>query len=119
MHSIEFKFGMNIIDLPSTSCIKFGEFRINSFFYRRTKNNSYTLQFMESNYKKYVSVKTVLSIKLKFNKFIVDLFFSYSINFGVSRRYSFWTEYTKCHALLPTSSKYLRGFQYLLQSVQN
>ena len=62
----------------------------------------------------------MFSIKLKFNKFIVDLFFSYPINFGVSRRYSFFTGYTKCHALPSTVSKYLRVlFQYKLESVQN
>ena len=59
----------------------------------------------------------VLSINLKFNKFNEDHFFSYPINFGVSRRYSFFTGYTKYHALLSTGSKYLRAFQYLLQSV--
>ena len=61
--------------------------------------NYYALQPMESNYKKYSSVYTVPSIKLKFNKRIVYHFFSYYLNFGVSRRYSFFTDYTKCHEL--------------------
>ena len=41
---------------------------------------------MESNYKKYASVYTVISIELKLNKLVVDHFFSYYINSGVSRR---------------------------------
>ena len=61
----------------------------------------------------------VLSIKLKFNKFIVDPFFSYSFNFGVNRKYIFFAGYTKHHALLSTGLKYLRAFQYLLKSVRN
>ena len=44
---------------------------------------------MESNYKKYASIKIVLSIKLKFYMCIVDHHSSYYINFGVSRRHSF------------------------------
>ena len=84
-----------------------------------TKKNSYALQPMKWNYKKYASVETVVSIKLKFNKFIIDHFFSYSINLGVSRMDSFFTGYTKCHALKSTCSKYLNVFQYLLESEQN
>ena len=38
-----------------TDCINFGKFKINSYFYRDTKN-SYTLQPIESNYKKYTEV---------------------------------------------------------------
>ena len=49
----------------------------------------------------------------------VDHFSLYLINFGGSRWYSFFTRYTKCHALWSTSSKCLRAFQYLLESVQN
>ena len=77
LHSIELKFGMYIISHCLTYCVEFGEFRINSFFYRSTKKNSHTLQPMESNYKEYASAYTMLSTKLKFTKFIVDHFFSY------------------------------------------
>ena len=119
VHLIELKFVMYIIGHRPTKCIDFGELRISSFFLQEHKINSYTLQAMESNYKKYASVYAVLSIKLKFNKYIVDDFFSYCINFGVSRRYSLFTGYTKCHALLSAGPKYLRTFQYLLESVQN
>ena len=44
----------------------------------------------------------MLSIKIKFNVFIVDHFSSYCINFGVSRRYGFFTGYTKYHVLRAT-----------------
>ena len=56
VHSIKLKFGMYIVGHRPTYCVEFGEFRINSFFYRSTKKNFYTLQPMESNYKKYASV---------------------------------------------------------------
>ena len=67
---------------------------------------------MSSNYKNYASIQTVLSIKLKFDKYTVDHRFSYYINFDVSRRYSFFTGYKKCRTLRPTGSKYLRIFEY-------
>ena len=56
MHSIELKFGMYDIAHRPTNCVDFGKLRINSSFYRSTKNNSYALQPMESNYKKYAGV---------------------------------------------------------------
>ena len=45
---------------------------------------------MESNYENYASVQTVFSIKLKFDVYIVDRRFCYYINFGVSKRYTFY-----------------------------
>ena len=72
VHSVEFKFGMYIIDLWPTYCVDFSEFRINSFFYKSTKNDSYALQKIDSNYKNYASVQTVFSNKMKFDKYIVD-----------------------------------------------
>ena len=54
-----------------------------------SKKDSYTLQPMESNDKKYANVYTALSIKLKFDMCIVDHRSSYYINFSVSRTYSF------------------------------
>ena len=62
VHSIELKFGMYIVDHCPTYCNNFGGFTINSFFYRSTKKNSYTLQSMESSCKNYASVQTVLPI---------------------------------------------------------
>ena len=57
VHSIELKFSMYIIGHRLTYCIDFAELKINSFFfYNSTKNNSYALQPVESNYKKYASV---------------------------------------------------------------
>ena len=56
------------------------------------KKNSYTLQLMESSNKNYFCVQTVLSIKLKFDKYLVDYRFSCYIYFGVNRRYSFSLE---------------------------
>ena len=75
---------------------------------------------MESN-KKHASVNTMLSTKLKFDMCIVDHCSSYYINFGVSRIYSFFTGYTKCHTLCPIGSKYLFHFSIvkLFESVQN
>ena len=64
-------------------------------FCRSPKKNSYALQPMESNYKKYASIQMMLSIKLKFDMRSVDHPFSYYINFGVSRVHSFFTGYTK------------------------
>ena len=46
IHSIYLKFGIYIIGHHSTYCVKFGEFKINSFFYRSTKKNFYTVQLI-------------------------------------------------------------------------
>ena len=58
-------------------------------FLQKRKKISYILQSKESNDQNYASVQTVLSIKLKFDMYIVDPHSSYYINFGVSRRCSF------------------------------
>ena len=55
VHLIELKFGMYFIGHRSTYCVEFDEFRINRFF-TGVQMKSYTLQPMESNYKKYASV---------------------------------------------------------------
>ena len=65
---------------------------------------------MESNYKKYMSVYTALSIKLKFDMCIADHRSLYYINFGGSRIYSFLTVHTKSHTLRPFGPKYLFHF---------
>ena len=51
----------------------------------------------------------MLSIKLKFNKFIIDHFFSYYISFGVSRRYSFFTGVDKMSCIMVYKLKILEG----------
>ena len=56
VHSIELKFSMYIIGLRPTYCADFVEFSIYNFFYSSNKKNFYTLQPMESNYKKSASV---------------------------------------------------------------
>ena len=57
VYSIELKFGMFIIGHRQTNCIDFGECRMNTlFFFTGAEKNSYTLQPMESNCKKYASV---------------------------------------------------------------
>ena len=89
VHSIEFKFRTYIIGYRSTYCVDFGEFRINNFFYRSTKKNSYTLQLVESNYKMYASVYAMLSTKFKFDMRIVDYRSSYYLNLCVRRICSF------------------------------
>ena len=55
VHSIKLNFFMCIIGHSFPYCADFGEFRINSFS-QEYNNNFYTLQFMESNYKKHGSV---------------------------------------------------------------
>ena len=54
IHSIDLKFGMYIIVLPIVLILVNKGLIV--FFYRSTKKNSYTLQPMKSNYKKYASV---------------------------------------------------------------
>ena len=119
MHSIEFKIAMYITDHRRTNPIYFGEYRMKRFFlFRSTKKISYTLQTMESNYKKYASIQMVLSIKLKFDMCIVDQHSLYYINFTMSRTYSFFfLGYIKC----PIGIKYLFHLMIVkwLESVQN
>ena len=47
VHSIKLKFGMYIIDHHPTYCVDFGELGIN-IFCKGQKNNSYTLQPVET-----------------------------------------------------------------------
>ena len=54
VHSIELKFHTCIIGHRPIYCIDFVEFMIFNFLYRGTKKNSYALQPVESNYKKYI-----------------------------------------------------------------
>ena len=80
-----------------------------------TKKNFYTKQCMESNYKKYASVYSKLSIKPNFGMCIIDHRSSNHNNFRVHRRYSFsFIEYTNCHTLRPIDSKYLKCIFVLL-----
>ena len=78
---------------------------------------------MDLNNKKYASVYTMLSTKLKFDMCIVDHRF-YNIRtilILVWAGYIFFTGYTKCHTLRPIGSKYLLYFSIvkLLESVPN
>ena len=63
----------------------------------------------------------MLSIKIKFNMFIVDHFSSYYINFGVSRRYSFFYRVQNImHYGLQSQNIWGRfSIVKLLESVQN
>ena len=62
-----FKFGVYIVGNHPTYCVDFGEFRFyNFFFYRSSKNSSYALQPMESNYKKYASAKKCFRLSSNF-----------------------------------------------------
>ena len=56
VHSVELKIGLYILRHRPRYCIDFGEFRNNRFFHRSSKKNYYTLQPIESNYKKYANV---------------------------------------------------------------
>ena len=79
-------------------------------FLQEQKQNSYTLQSKESNYQNYASVQRVFSTKFKFDMCIADQYSSFYINFGMSRMYTFFTGYTKCHTLCLMGSKYLFHF---------
>ena len=59
----------------------------------------------------------MLLIKFKFGMCFMDHLSSHYINFGVYRRYSFFTGYTKCHTLLLIVSKYLKFILELLSGV--
>ena len=71
---------------------------------------------MESNYNKPASVYTMLSTKLKFDKYIVDHCSLYCINFGVSRIHS-----SESDRLRPIGPKHLFYFSIdkFLEFVQN
>ena len=100
--------------------VDFGGFSFNSFLQEFKKEFLY-ITAKESNYKKYASEHTELLVKLKFDMCIVDHRSSHYINFGVSRRYSSFTGYTKRHTLRAIGSKYLFHFSIFksLESVQN
>ena len=53
---MELKFDMHIIGHCPTYYTDFGEFMVNSLFYRSPKKDSYSLQPFESNSKKHDSV---------------------------------------------------------------
>ena len=53
--------------------------QMNSFFYRRTKKNSYTLRPMESNSSKYSSIQIMHSIQLKFDTYINGYHLTYCV----------------------------------------
>ena len=91
MHLIELKFGMNIIGHRSTYCVNFDEFRINNFFYRSTKKNSYTLRPIQSNSLNCSSVQMVHSIELKLGMCIIGHRLIYCVEFGEFRINSFST----------------------------
>ena len=88
MHSIELKFSSCIIGYCPTYCMDFGEFRINCCFTGAQKEFLH-ITARKSSHQNCANIQTVLSIKLKFDMYIVDPRSSYYINFGVSRRYSF------------------------------
>ena len=88
MHSIELKLGIYITHHRPTYLSILVNLGL-IVFLEEHKKISYTLQSKESNYQTYASDQTVLSIKLKFDMYIVDSRSSYYINFAVSRRYSF------------------------------
>ena len=71
--------------------IDFGEDRMNSFFYRSTKKNSYTLRPMEPNSLKCSSIQTVHSIELKFGMHIIVHRLIHCVDFGEFRMNSFFT----------------------------
>ena len=110
VHSIEFKFRTYIIGYRSTYCVDFGEFRINNFFYRSTKKNSYTLRPMESNSLKCSSIQTVHSIELKFGMHIIVHRLIYCVDFGEFSINSFFTGVQKknSYTLRPTESNSLK-----------
>ena len=82
VHSNELKFGMYITGHRRTNPIDFGEYRMNSFFYRSTKKDSYTLRPMEPNSFKYSSVQMIHLIELKFGTYIIDHCSTNYLDFG-------------------------------------
>ena len=66
VHSIEFKFSMYVIGHRRTNRIDFGEYRMNTYFYRSTKMNFYTLRPIKKIFLKSTGIQTVHSIELKF-----------------------------------------------------
>ena len=82
IHSIDLKFGMHIISHRRTNPIDFGEHRMNNFFYRSTKKNSYTLRPMEPNSLKCSSIQMIRSIDLKFGIYIIGHRSTNYIDFG-------------------------------------
>ena len=65
---------MNLID--------FDEYRMNNFFYRSTKKNSYTLRLMESISSKGSSIQMVHLIELKFGMYVIGYRPTFCVDFG-------------------------------------
>ena len=91
MHAIEFKFGIHITGHRRTSPFDFSEYRMNSFFYRSSEKNSYTLRLIESNSSKFSSIQTAHSIEFKFGMYIIGHRLTYRVDFGEFRFNSFFT----------------------------
>ena len=89
VHSIELKFCMHIIDHCSTYCIDLGEFSIDRFLTGVQKYFWY-ITAKEVNYQNYANVQTVLSIKFKFDMYIIHHLPTYCIAFGDFRINSFF-----------------------------
>ena len=104
-----------------TNPIDFGEYRMNSFFYRSTKKNSYTLRPMESNSLKCSSIQIIRLIDLKFGKYIIGHHRTNPINF-VNVRFFFNRSRICMYKLLIHTSytaygiKFLKMFQCLNDS---
>ena len=91
IHSIDLKFGMYSIGHRLIYCVDFGEFMINSFFYKSTKKYSYTLRPMESNSLKCSSIQMIHSIELNFGMYIIGHRPTYCVEFGEFRINSCFT----------------------------
>ena len=95
VHSIEFKFGLYITSYRRINPIDFGEYRMNSFFYRSTKKNSYTLGPKESNSLMCSSIQMLHPIELKFGMCIKDHRPTFCVEFRELRIKSFFTDLQK------------------------
>ena len=82
VHSIELKFNMHNIVHHLAYCVDFGEFRINSFFYRSTKMYSYPLLPMLSNSLKCSNIQMIHSIDFKFGIYFIGHRSTNYIDFG-------------------------------------
>ena len=95
VHSIKPKFGMSIIIQRWTNLIDFGEYRMNSFFYKSTKKNSYTLRPMKLNSLKCSSIQMVHSIELELRMYIIGHRPTSCVEYGEFRINSFFTRAQK------------------------
>ena len=73
---------MYITGHRQTNPIDFGEYQMNSFFYRSTKKNTYTLWPIESNSLKCSSIQMEHSVELKFGLHIIGHHPTYCVEFG-------------------------------------